>query len=116
MKKIFLILGLFLIASCSKSTGTSKSFSSSDCTSTISYKTDIQPIMNSYCTSCHQPSNAKGGYTLTTYSGVTSNTSKVLASMLHNSGAKAMPENADQLSDDLLKKMYCWVNQVAKNN
>ncbi len=116
MKKIFLILGLFLIASCSKSTGTSKSFSSSDCTSTISYKTDIQPIMNSYCTSCHQPSNAKGGYTLTTYSGVTSNTSKVLASMLHNSGAKAMPENADQLSDDLLKKMYCWVNQGAKNN
>ncbi len=116
MKKIFFILGLFLIASCSKSTGTSKSFSSSDCTSTISYKTDIQPIMNSYCTSCHQPSNAKGGYTLTTYSGVTSNTSKVLASMLHNSGAKAMPENADQLSDDLLKKMYCWVNQGAKNN
>jgi hypothetical protein len=36
--------------------------------------------------------------------------------MLHNSGAKAMPENADQLSDDLLKKMYCWVNQGAKNN
>ena len=72
--------------------------------------------MNSYCTSCHQPSNAKGGYALTTYSGVTSNTSRVLASMLHNSGAKAMPENADQLSDDLLKKMYCWVNQGAKNN
>ena len=104
MKKIFLILGLFLIASCSKSTGTSKSFSSSDCTSTISYKTDIQPIMNSYCTSCHQPSNAKGGYALSTYSGVTSNTNKVLASMLHNSGSEPMPDNGDQLSDDLLKK------------
>jgi len=116
MKKIFLILGLFLIASCSKSTGTSKSFSSSDCTSTISYKTDIQPIMNSYCTSCHQPSNAKGGYALSTYSGVTSNTNKVLASMLHNSGSEPMPDNGDQLSDDLLKKMYCWVNQGAKNN
>jgi len=116
MKKIFLILGLFLIASCSKSTGTSKSFSSSDCTSTISYKTVIQPIMNSYCTSCHQPSNAKGGYALSTYSGVTSNTNKVLASMLHNSGSEPMPDNGDQLSDDLLKKMYCWVNQGAKNN
>ncbi len=72
--------------------------------------------MNSYCTSCHQPGNAKGGYELTTYSGVTSNTSKVLASMLHNGGAKPMPEDADQLSDDLLNKMYCWVNDGAKNN
>ena len=116
MKKILICIGLLSFVSCSKTTGTSKSFSSSDCTSTISYKTDIQPIMNSYCTSCHQPGNAKGGYELSTYSGVTSNTNKVLASMLHNSGAKAMPENADQLSDDLLKKMYCWVNQGAKNN
>ena len=116
MKNISFILFLFLITACSKSNGTSKSFSSSDCTSTISYKTDIQPIMNTYCTSCHQPGNAKGGYELTTYSGVTSNTNKVLASMLHNSGSEPMPDNGDQLSDDLLKKMYCWVNQGAKNN
>jgi hypothetical protein len=116
MKNISFILLLFFITACSKSNGTSKSFSSSDCTSTISYKTDIQPIMNSYCTSCHQPGNAKGGYELTTYSGVTSNTNKVLASMLHNSGSEPMPDNGDQLSDDLLKKMYCWVNQGAKNN
>ncbi len=116
MKNISFILFLFLITACSKSNGTSKSFSSSDCTSTISYKTDIQPIMNSYCTSCHQPGNAKGGYELSTYSGVTSNTNKVLASMLHNSGSEPMPDNGDQLSDDLLKKMYCWVNQGAKNN
>jgi len=116
MKNISFILFLFLITACSKSNGTSKSFSSSDCTSTISYKTDIQPIMNTYCTSCHQPGNAKGGYELSTYSGVTSNTNKVLASMLHNSGSEPMPDNGDQLSDDLLKKMYCWVNQGAKNN
>ena len=116
MKNISFILFLFLITACSKSNGTSKSFSSSDCTSTISYKTDIQPIMNSYCTSCHQPGNAKGGYELSTYYGVTSNTNKVLASMLHNSGSEPMPDNGDQLSDDLLKKMYCWVNQGAKNN
>jgi hypothetical protein len=116
MKNISIVLFLFLITACSKSNGTSKSFSSNDCTSTISYKTDIQPIMNSYCTSCHQPGNAKGGYELTTYSGVTSNTNKVLASMLHNSGSEPMPDNGDQLSDDLLKKMYCWVNQGAKNN
>ena len=36
--------------------------------------------------------------------------------MLHNSGSEPMPDNGDQLSDDLLKKMYCWVNQGAKNN
>jgi hypothetical protein len=36
--------------------------------------------------------------------------------MLHNGGAKPMPEDADQLSDDLLNKMYCWVNDGAKNN
>lgn len=116
MKNSYYILSIVLLSACSKSNGTSKSFSSSDCTSSISYKTDIQPIMNSYCTSCHQPGNAKGGYELTTYSGVTSNTNKVLASMLHNSGSEPMPDNGDQLPDDLLKKMYCWVNQGAKNN
>jgi hypothetical protein len=116
MKKILIYIVLLSSVSCSKTKGSSKSFTASDCTSTISYKSDIQPIMNSYCTSCHQPGNAKGGYELTTYSGVTSNTSKVLASMLHNGGAKPMPEDADQLSDDLLNKMYCWVNDGAKNN
>ncbi len=48
----------------------------------VDYNTEIQTIFNANCTSCHMYGNASGGLTLTSYSGVMTNS---------NSGASVIP-------------------------
>ena len=50
----------------------------------VDYNTHIQPIFDNNCTSCHMYGNASGGLTLTSYSGVMTNS---------NSGASVVPED-----------------------
>ena len=50
----------------------------------VDYNTQIQTIFNANCTSCHMYGNASGGLTLTSYSGVMTNS---------NSGASVVPED-----------------------
>jgi len=87
----------------------------STCADTISFANDILPIMENNCTSCHNASNA-GGYDLTNYAGVTQNTGKLYGSMVQDGSAESMPKGGNKIADSLLQKVYCWVNQGAKNN
>ena len=50
----------------------------------VDYNTEIQTIFNANCTSCHMYGNASGGLTLTSYSGVMTNS---------NSGASVVPDD-----------------------
>ncbi len=86
------------------------------CADTISFANDILPIMENYCTSCHNVDNVSGGYDLSNYAGVTVNTGKVLGSVLHDGSASAMPQGADKIADSLIQKINCWINQGANNN
>lgn len=102
---------LTLTFSCKKKEKTSAS-----CSGTISYTTNITPILNQNCTSCHNASNAKGGYNLTTYSNVKSNAGIILNSMRHTSGASSMPQGASQLATSIIDQFDCWVQQGKQNN
>ena len=50
----------------------------------VDYNTQIQTIFTNNCTTCHMYGNASGGLTLTSYSGVMTNS---------NSGASVVPED-----------------------
>jgi len=86
------------------------------CADTISFANDILPIMQSNCTGCHNANNASGGYDLTNHAGVTQNTGKLYGSIVHDGSASSMPEGGNKISDALIQKVYCWINQGAKNN
>jgi hypothetical protein len=86
------------------------------CADTISFANDILPIMENYCTSCHNPSNTSGGYDLSSHAGVTVNTGKVYGSIMQDGSASSMPQGTDKIADSLIQKVYCWINQGAKNN
>jgi hypothetical protein len=88
----------------------------STCADTISFANDILPIMENYCTSCHNASNPSGSYDLSNYAGVTVNTGKVLGSIRQDASASSMPQGTDKIADSLIQKVYCWINQGAKNN
>ena len=50
----------------------------------VDYNTQIQTIFTNNCTTCHMYGNASGGLTLTSYTGVMTNS---------NSGASVVPED-----------------------
>ncbi len=86
------------------------------CNDTISFANDILPIMQSNCTSCHNANNASGGYDLTNHAGVAQNTGKLYGSILQDNSASSMPQGGNKIADSLIQKVYCWINQGAKNN
>ncbi len=117
IKPIFLIglITFLIILSCAKDKVPLPVIDSSTCKPNISYTNDIKPIMTSYCISCHGSKNQSGGYNLSTYDGVSSNTSKVLGSIRQDGSAISMPQDG-KIPDSLIQKVYCWINQGAKNN
>jgi hypothetical protein len=86
------------------------------CADTISFVNDILPIMENNCTGCHNGNNTSGGYDLTNHAGVTLNTGKLYGSIVHDGSASSMPQGGNKIADSLIQKVYCWINQGAKNN
>ena len=96
-----------------------------DTNKTISYATDIQPIIADYCYSpgngCHDAVGASNsGYDFTTYNGLAPvATQAILVNDLnwtptaHNND---MPKNGTQLPACDIDKITRWVNEGAPNN
>ena len=85
------------------------------CTSTIYYETDIKPIVNTYCVSCHTYGGiGPGNYSLYVDLKAAADNGKI-----HNRVfvLKDMPQTgAAQLSQDELSKLNCWLEQGAPEN
>ncbi len=89
-----------------------------DCTGvTPTYTADIAPILNQQCafSGCHGGSNPSDGIDLSNYADAKAESSngKVIASIKHSSGAKAMPQGGQKLSDSDIKLIECWVQNGA---
>lgn len=92
-----------------------------DSSKIMSYNSDIIPIINSYCKSCHNPSNTGGGIDLSTYSGVNAvATNGKLVSVIAWDGiasSSQMPSgSSSKISDCNIAKIRKWVNAGALNN
>jgi cytochrome c553 len=115
MKKFnLLFLGissLFIATSCTKATSTNTTtFSTADCVS-ISYKTDIAPMMSANCISCHNANQASAGINLSTYA----NVAKYASSSLNAMNNGPMPP-AGKLPSGTIQKLNCWISQGKLNN
>lgn len=104
MKKTIMILAVCsaIIGGCGK-TSTSPSFTPDCSGASKSYKTDIQPIFQSYCVGCHS--------VYSTYSGVASNTSAIRSKIVDAS----MPQGTS-LSTTQKNAVVCWIDNGALNN
>ncbi len=89
-----------------------------DCTGiTPTYTSDIAPIMNQQCafSGCHGGNNPSDGIDLSNYADTKaeSTNGKVIASIKHASGTKAMPQGSQKLSDADIRLIECWVQNGA---
>lgn len=108
------IITVALTSSCKKKDTTPTTTAS--CSATISYATDIAPMMTQNCTSCHNSSNSSGGYNLTTHGNVSNDAGIILSSMRHSGGVTPMPEGSAQMSSTIVDKFDCWIQQGKANN
>ncbi|MBK9737399.1 MAG: cytochrome c [Saprospiraceae bacterium] len=106
---VILFLSFIILCSCSKD-----ETNVVDCTGmTPTYKNDIASIFNASCATagCHDAVTKAEGINLSTYasSKSASQNTKVLKSIKHDSGANAMPQGSAKLSDAIINKVACWI-------
>ena len=88
-------------------------------TESMSFKSDIQPILTSNgctATDCHNAGSSNGD--LTVYSGVKglADDNRILGSIKQESGFSAMPQGGDKLGDCEISKIEAWISQGKKDN
>lgn len=120
-----LFLSLFLVSmvsiisfSCRKDKAPNSMILPLDCKDTISYMTQIEPIIQQNCATsgCHNVETSTAGYDFSTYASVSNNSEIILKAMKHDPQVEAMPFGSAKLDDALIQQFECWVNQGKLNN
>jgi mono/diheme cytochrome c family protein len=95
------------------------SMSTCDTSGVISYTSQVKPILDNWCNSCHGgAAQAGGGISLSTYSAVkvTANNGKLVGSVVWSGSYSAMPKDGNKLSDCNIATLKKWVDAGAPNN
>ncbi len=124
-KKARALLGIItgsivLVIGCSKSSEDKldpPSQSSCD-TANMTYNTDIKPILQANCYSCHGSGQAEGGITLDSYNDVkyVANNGILIGVITQAAGYPPMPQGGSKLSDCDINKIKAWINSGGSNN
>ena len=82
----------------------------------ISYENTIKPILENNCVGCHNKVDTGGGLDLSNIQTVQSIAFNgvLIKALNHSEGVRAMPINADKLSDDTINKFQNWINNGLK--
>jgi hypothetical protein len=99
--------------------GAKNSSNCSECDTTkYTFSNRVNPLMQSWCVGCHNPSNSGGGINLSDYSGVSNAVAgnKFLGSIKHLQGYSPMPQNGGQLSACDINAIEKWINNGYPDN
>ncbi len=113
-----------LLWSCSKSNeealiSSSQGSNSNSCTTeNMKFNTDIAPIMQAHCNSCHSISTASPGVNTQNYDGVKrlADNGMLVGTITHASGFAPMPQGRPKLAACDINKIKAWIAQGARNN
>ncbi|HEY3390971.1 MAG TPA: hypothetical protein VGK38_15435 [Prolixibacteraceae bacterium] len=122
MKKTVLPLVFFILSGCyydSEEALYGKPGTGVCDTSVAKFHTQIEPILSSYCLSCHSNSAALssgGGVKLQDYASVFSVRARLIGSIKHATGFSAMPKGGGSLSVCDISIISAWNINGALNN
>jgi len=87
-------------------------------TEPLSYSSDILPILETNCYSCHQDASICGDVNLEGYNNlvIRVENGSLLGAIMHEEGWMPMPQGADKLSDSQIEKISTWVDEDYPNN
>jgi len=115
-----LIIGCILgISSCTKNSVEAVAGTHPCDTTHISYQSDVLPILQSYCYSCHSNSNKafSNGVNLEGYDNFKgwAQSGYVLGNIRQDPGFTGMPYGKPKISDCAINKITAWINQDFPN-
>jgi hypothetical protein len=123
MKKVVLPLMFFLLAGCYyDSEEALYGIPGTGCdTSITKFSTEIRPILQSSCLSCHSNAAALssgGGIKLQDYADVKTNVlnGRLVGSVDHSQGFSAMPKGGGKLSDCNILIIKTWISKGTLND
>lgn len=118
IKSLFVVI-IVSVASCAKDKVAliEVPLAPSDCPDTISYNTQVRPIIEQNCSTsgCHDAS-ASGGYQFLTHADVSQYSDVMKKAMKHEPGPSNMPLGLPKLNDTLIQTFECWIMQGTLNN
>lgn len=82
-----------------------------DCVDTISFSTDILPVIQNECFSCHSGTSP----IIKDYATINNNANFMLSAM-RGDGAQLMPQGGPALDPAFIKQFNCWIQQGKQNN
>jgi hypothetical protein len=115
MKKILFISTMIITimsVSCAKQKAPIKTVTPSECPDTISFASQIAPMINDNCAGCHTSGQAPN---LSNYTEIAANADAILKT-LKAEGAPLMPQGGPALNDSLIKQFSCWILQGKQDN
>jgi hypothetical protein len=114
----FLVLGMVVFSSCYYDVAETLYPATTCNTTSMSYVTDINPILQQNCFACHSAAANNGNVTLEGYDQLVPyiNNGRLLGAIKHQSGFKQMPQNAPQLGSCEISKIEQWIVDGAQNN
>ena len=112
-EKLTILILLVIAAGCRKDKVAVEPFNPAECSETISYTEDIQPVLDINCSTsgCHNANSGSAGYVLETHSQVADNADVILSVIRHESGFSPMPQGGNKLNDTIIQDFECWVSQ-----
>ncbi len=119
---LFISFPLLLVLSCSKiSEDKLNNNSGNTCdTANIKYTTNVTPILQANCYSCHSNGNTdgSGGISLDTYAGLKkyADNGFLRGNITHAPGYIGMPYGRPKLDDCSINKIIDWINRGAQND
>jgi hypothetical protein len=85
-------------------------------TDSMSFKTDVYPIISASCVGCHGNSGASARINLEGYANVKKNATIMMKAIEHKSGVAAMPQGASKLPVCTINQLNAWIDQGLKDN
>lgn len=84
----------------------------------FTYSGAVAPLMNTYCTRCHNDTTTKGGIDLSTYDLVKTVAldGRLLGSIKQEAGYKPMPPGSTKLTGCQIRQIEKWVQAGSQNN
>lgn len=80
------------------------------------YLTEVKPIIEANCVSCHAPSQSVDYIPLDTHTDLVANSGSLMSSINQDGSALAMPQGAPKLSDCDIQTIQKWVDANMPDN
>jgi len=84
----------------------------------VTFKNDVVPILDNFCSGCHRTADPQGGFSFSTYNETKKsvNSNRLLGSIQFKNGFVSMPYNSSKMPSCNVDMIRIWIEEGAMDN